>query len=336
MERLDATSRSKIQAAYRENALYMVVSHLSLPYTRSLRRLRLLPEEVFQQVVAWLDRISREADNDEVMAFISNAWDEQCQDFLLCMGADIDEREANQATGLVMIFLFTCLAKLRGRLHHEGRFGQAGFYGKLAASLHVQMEGQMTGYGQMMSGILDDPYYRMHNPEVGEWIAEYMLRQATAFTDQEGRLKTSVTQAGRQKGRKTAQLFIRPGGEKDEQKSQYWARLFLQYLASRNRLSKASINTSKANFVLLSIRAFKQYWEDKLGLQLSPEAPAYVSFLTEDCALPLGQTKDHKPIQPSSVSDKLSRMLKEKLSTYEELGHLKKVELFMESLREKQ
>lgn len=329
MERINATSRNKIDRVYRDNALFMVVSHISMAYTRSFGSLKLLPEEVFQQVMAWLDKISREEDDDEVRAFIDTAWYEQSLDFGdLVTGAR--ESEVNQATGIVMIFLLTCLIKLGSDLYSEGDF-----YASLRDSLMRQLMEHMTGFEKTVGEITTDPYYRKHNEEVNRWIAEYMFCSPVTFTDREGRLRTSLTMAGNRKGRKSSVLFTNPDGEKDEETTQYWAKLFNSYLASRHRPS-APIDSKKGNIVLRSIHAFKQYWEEKVGLKLSQSGSAYLSFLTEDCGLPLGEKEDHTPIMASTISDLLTRQLRKKLSTPDEEGDLLSLERFLLSLRKMQ
>lgn len=326
MERLSATSRNDIAQVYRENAFFMVVSHICMPYARGFDRLRLLPEEVFQLVMAWLDRISREEDDDEVEALIDNAWHEQRLE-LGGMGGEASEGELDRATGIVMTFLLTCLIKLGRRPSAEGDF-----YASLRDSLMGQMMGNMAGFPMMLSEITNHPYYRKHNLEVDAWLGEYMFGSTVTFTDREGRLRTSLTRGGKQKGRKASVLFALADGEKDEATTQHWAQMFNEYLASRHRSSEV-IDSRKDSIILRSIHAFKQYWEDELGLELSQSGSAYLAFLMGDCGLSLGEKEDHTPIKPDSVSDAFTRLFRTKLKSDD--GDLLKLQQFL-SLRKMQ
>ncbi len=320
MERVSATSRSEIGRVYSDNALYGVVRHICLPYAASFDNLRLLPEEVFQQVMAWLDWISREEDDYEVMARIGNAWYDQRLE-LAGLAAGVPEAEVDRATGLVLVFLLTCLVKL-GRIPSA----EGDFYASLRVSLMGQLAENMAGFHRMVGEITTHPYYLRHNGEVNDWLVEYMLKSAVTFTDSAGRLKTSITKAGKQKGRKGTVLFPLADGGKDENLTRHWAGVFRRYLAGRNR-SSAVIDSTTDNIVLRSIHAFKQYWEGRLGYRLPSAGSAYLSFLTDDCGLLLGEKKDHTPIKASTVSDSLTRRLGDRLGA--ENGDLLKLEQFM-------
>lgn len=326
MERVSAISRNDIDRVYRDNALFMVVNHICLPYAPTFTHLRLLPEEVFQQVMAWLDKISREEDDDEVRALIGNVWYEQSLDFA-GMTTEASDFEVSRATGLVMIFLLTCLIKLGCNPSGEGDF-----YASLSDLVMEQGMNNMAGFQKMARQITNHPYYLKHNEEVNRWLGEYMLKSPVTFTDRDGRLKTSITKAGKQKGRKKPILFRDANKEKDEPLTQYWATLFVEYLAYRQR-SGVSIDSKKDNIVIRSIHAFKQYWIDEEGLMLPDAGSAYLSFLTDDCGLPIGENENHESIKPSTISDKLTPLLRIRLD--EMNGDLGKVREFL-SLRKMQ
>ena len=74
LERVSATSRNEISSVFRSNVFFMVIKNTYFSFSASMGHIHLLPEEVFQEVMAWLDRISREEDDDEVRMLIANAW----------------------------------------------------------------------------------------------------------------------------------------------------------------------------------------------------------------------------------------------------------------------
>lgn len=324
LERVSATSRNEISSVFRSNVFFMVIKNTYFSFSASMGHIHLLPEEVFQEVMAWLDRISREEDDDEVRMLIANAWFEQ-KSQLECLMPDVSGEEIDNATGIIMIYLLTCLIKL-GREGNEC----GDFYAILRNSLMWQLQENMLGFIQTFNKMISHPYYLKHNEAVNEWLMEYMMTSKTTFTDREGRLKThSITNSGKSKGRKKAILFMDKNKEKDEQRTEYWAKMFLDYLAFRKR-SNVAIDCSKDNFVLRSIHAFSQYWKNKEMLRLPDAGSAYLNFLIDDCHLVVGTNNKNQPIKDSTISDMLTPLLKVKLDDID--GDLLKLEEFMSSL----
>lgn len=104
LERVSATSRNEISSVFRSNVFFMVIKNTYFSFSANMGHIHLLPEEVFQEVMAWLDRISREEDDDEVRMLIANAWFEQ-KSQLECLMPDVSGEEIDNATGIIMIYL---------------------------------------------------------------------------------------------------------------------------------------------------------------------------------------------------------------------------------------
>ena len=71
-ERISVISRNEIDRAYKDHIFFKIIRILCQPYVVSLKCFHLMPEEVFQEVMAWLDFISRtEADEDVLVVYSS-------------------------------------------------------------------------------------------------------------------------------------------------------------------------------------------------------------------------------------------------------------------------
>lgn len=71
LERINVISRNEIDRAYKDHVFFKLIRILCQPYVVSLKNFHLLPEEVFQEVMAWLDFISRtEADEDVLVVYL--------------------------------------------------------------------------------------------------------------------------------------------------------------------------------------------------------------------------------------------------------------------------
>lgn len=311
-ERLSATSRNDISRAYKDNIFFKVVKTLEQPLVAEQAYLRLTPEEVFQEVVGWLDRVSRTEDEEELAYGVDNAWAELYQQLRQLSVPGCPDREIEQSVGVILSLLLTCFIKLSD----ETLEGYC-LYTRLRNILTRRLLESMRGAQLMLGSIICHPYYQRHNQELDEWLIDYTLHSKQTLTSRDGTLKTTLTKDGQHpKGRKKSQLFVDPDGEKDEETTQYWSNLFIQYVAWRNR-SSATLDTKKDNFLLVSINAFRKYWQDKCGLNLTSAGAAYYGFLVDDCHFALGTDKNGKLLKPQSVCDTITRLLREPLDNWE-------------------
>lgn len=321
IERLSATSRNDIDRAFRDNILFRVVKTLEQPLVASQSCLRLTPEEVFQEVMGWLDRISRTEDEEELAFDINNAWAELWQQFSQLAPPNCPDSEIEQSVGVVLSFLLTCLIKLSDETLEGCRF-----YAKLSHILACRMHASMKNMYCVVGCIIDNPFYRSHNEELNEWIVFYMLHSSQTLTTSDGKLKTTLARDGGPKGRKKTVLFANVDKEKDVAATQVWSDMFRRYVASRNR-SGVRLDTKKDNFLLLSMHAFKQYWERELKLKMPTAGAAYYAFLVDDCHFELGTDPKGQALKSESVCDALTRVLKAPLGEFD--GNYLKVCQFM-------
>lgn len=326
LERISVISRNEIDSAYKDHIFFKIIRILCQPYVVSLKCFHLMPEEVFQEVMAWLDFISRTEADEDVLVVYSSVRSRIWGDMRLLAVTQCPDEEIDKSADLVMGILFTCLMKLS-----DDFVDGYGFYKTLAFSLFEQMTRETKDRDHVISSIISNSYYEAHNEELNDWLIEYMLYSDNTLTDHEGRLKTTLARNGNPKGRKPSLLFTNADKKKDVEATEYWAHVFKKYISSRQRKG-LMLDTKQDNFLILSIHAFKQYWCDDKKMKLPSAGSAFCKFLMEDCLFELGEDELGNKIKLSSVNDTLTKVLSKKLNEYD--GDYLAVNRFMQRFLE--
>ena len=135
----------------------------------------------------------------------------------------------------------------------------------------INISGKTDIAALMMAFMVDDA-------EVVEEVQEKTKDASSSQTLEE--IKTT----SRKGGRKAEPLF------QDEQLTQEWATLFVEYLKLHKAFSK-EIDTSKENYVNKAFVVFYKAWEKQKLVASTPNGNACYQFLLENCALQMKAEK---------------------------------------------
>lgn len=281
----NVSSRNNLLEKFKNNELFLLISHVGNKYLFPSCPFRLPPLDIFEMVVGWLDKISREPDDEEVEIKLEMAWLEirgQYQTMAEEKAAS-DDALLDEMTCTTLCLLMRCLDML-SESHVPSNHAYWCFSQKIGAFL----DSSYLNWEDLYYAIITDSYHKRHQANLQKWVEEYMMDRKALYTDENGKLKSNVTIHGKAKGNSKTALFAMQGGsknDKDEKLTSYWKDCFLAILSERS-LSGKEINASKKNPIFKYLDAFRKYLETALGYKM-PSSPApYLRFLMDDCGIP--------------------------------------------------
>lgn len=275
-------SRNNLLEKFKDNPLFQLISHVGNKYQLPSSPFRLPPLDIFEIVVGWLDKMSREPDDEEVEIKLEMAWME-IHGHYQAMAEEkggCDDATLDEMTCTTLCLLMRCLDML-SESHVPSNLAYWGFSQKIGAFL----DSSYLNWEDLYYAIITDSYYKRHQEQLQRWVEKYMMDRKALYTDENGKLKSNVTIHGKAKGNSKAVLFAIQGGyknDKDEKLTEYWKNSFLTILGKR-KLSDGVVNASKKNKIFQYLVAFRQYWETTLGYEMTSSPAPYFRFLVDDC-----------------------------------------------------
>ncbi len=186
MSKLDISQRGKASEMYGSVPLYSLIDsvygHLSLPPML----LRVSAGDLFQEVMAWIDRVRCEADDDTVCRMLRGAWQMQWRYF-----ADMAEQERltpsdEELEALVCAVLQLVCDSLMslGSEQVDGCW----HYQRFARTLLGVLEEHASGRAHVLQALWATDAYRCYEVQLAEWLYGYVADGHPLYTAADGTL----------------------------------------------------------------------------------------------------------------------------------------------------
>lgn len=186
MKKLDVSQRDKVKELYGTVPLFDMISSRARKYALPPYKLRSNPEDIFQMVVAWIDRIKTEPSDEKAAKLMAGAWDEQWgyfADMAEMARVDYCDNETEELTCLVLSWLWECLALLSDERVHGNLV-----YLRLADGLLAQLVGHTLRWVGMRKEILAVCSEGQGREALMQWLVDYVDDTQPPVTTVQGSL----------------------------------------------------------------------------------------------------------------------------------------------------
>lgn len=307
----DLEKRMKLREIYGNNELYCLVGQICNKYAGARSTLRLMPLDLFEIIVGWLDMISAHLKDEELEFKIQGAWTDIRERIMNLTGGchGNEDYVLDEMTVTTLCLINLCLRKLI-----DDEVPGSRLYYRYTLKIAFLLDDCYPQWEELDLGITNHEYYQYHKDKLKNWVISYMTSGSMAsFTDDLGRLKTNVSANGREKANAKIVLFAsrRDNKKPDLAVTTYWKEAFLAFLEER-KLNEKKLDSSKSNKVVRMLVAFSKYWKEDLKMELSDSGAPYYRFLVDDCHI------ECKVKAERTMVTHLGNMLKSEVETDEE------------------
>ena len=278
----DLEKRMKLREIYGNNELYGLVGQICNKYAGARSTLRLMPLDLFEIIVGWLDMISAHLKDEELEFKIQGAWTDIRERIMNLTGGchGNEDYVLDEMTVSTLCLINLCLRKLI-----DDDVPGSRLYYRCTMKIAFLLDDCYPQWEELDHRITNHEYYQYHKDKLKNWVISYMTDGSKAsFTDEHGRLKSNVSVNGREKAKAKIVLFAsrRDNKKPDLAVTAYWKEAFLAFLEER-KLNEIKLDSSKSNGVVRMLVAFRKYWKEDLKMELSDSGAPYYRFLVDDC-----------------------------------------------------
>lgn len=186
MKRLDVLHRDKARELYATVPLLDMIDRQARKYALPPYGLQLRPEEIFQMVVAWLDRVRTESDDEAAVELMQEAWDRQwlvLRDMEERLGHKCWDGELEELTCVILCWVYECFVVLSREIVHGDLW-----YQMMAEKLQLQMMRHMDVWTEVIGEISAECGEPQNWELLQEWLVGYVERCDAPVTTVQGDL----------------------------------------------------------------------------------------------------------------------------------------------------
>lgn len=186
MKRLDALQRGEARRLYATVPLLDMIDRQARKYALPPYGLQLRPEEIFQMVVAWIDRVRTEPDNDAAIGLMQDAWSRQWLDLRdmeelsrrTCLDGELEE-----LTCMIICWVYECFVVLSTDALHGNLW-----YQMMAGNLQLQMMRHMDVWTEVGREVIGECHKAGNWDMLQDWLLGYVERSEAPITTVQGEL----------------------------------------------------------------------------------------------------------------------------------------------------
>lgn len=186
MKRLDISQRDKVRQLFGNIPLLGAIDRQAGKYALPPYALELRPEEIFQMVVAWIDRMKTEPDNDVVADMMQQAWNRQWRDLKdmeELAGRTCRDGEVEELSCVILCWVYECFVMLSSE-RVDGNL----WYRRFAENLLRQLMGHLSVWmevrGQITKVCGDARSWNL----LKDWLIGYVEHHDAPLTTVQGDL----------------------------------------------------------------------------------------------------------------------------------------------------
>lgn len=172
MKRLDVSQRDKARQLYGTVPLLEMIVRQAGKYALPPYGLGLRPEEIFQMVVAWVDRVKTEPDDDVAVVMMQQAWNRQwleLKDMEELAKRTCRDGEMEELVCVILHWVYECFVVLSSERVHGNLC-----YRLLAEKLLLQMMGHMGVWMEVRREVSRECGDARNGKLLKDWLVGYV------------------------------------------------------------------------------------------------------------------------------------------------------------------